>query len=218
MDSIKYQEPNKTYKVAKRILDILFSSIALVMFSPIIIFIILLIKLESPGPVFFRQERIGENGRKFIFLKFRTMYYIDDNEHRAYLSLLIHGSGSEIGEDTLKIPRDPRLTKIGRFLRRTALDELPQFVIVLKGDMSLVGPRPPIPYEVELYDEWHKERLKAKPGITGLWQMQPDFSTTFDEMVKLDIQYVRTRSLLLDLKILFLTPIMILFPSIFAKK
>jgi lipopolysaccharide/colanic/teichoic acid biosynthesis glycosyltransferase len=204
MNTIKEQKTNYLYTIGKRILDILFSSVGLILYSPIFLLIATLIKAESPGPVFFRQERVGKNGRRFYYFRFRTMQYSNDDEEMqlAYLSTLL---SADQNSKMKNVAKDPRITKIGGFLKRTSLDELPQLFNVLKGDMSLIGPRPPIPYEVELYDEWHKERLKAKPGITGLWQIQRDDST-FDEMVKLDIQYLRNPSLLADLKIILKTP------------
>jgi exopolysaccharide biosynthesis polyprenyl glycosylphosphotransferase len=198
----------------KRIIDIIGSSLAILLLSPVFCFISLLIMGTSKGPVLFRQERLGQFGKKFIFLKFRSMLVdCDDSIHREYIKKLItENKASEENSDAIhtpvyKIQNDPRITPVGAFLRKTSLDELPQFLNVLKGEMSLVGPRPAIPYEFENYDIWHRYRLlKVKPGITGLWQVIGRSSTTFDEMVRLDLKYIQEWSLWLDIKILLLTP------------
>ena len=173
----------------------------------------LLIKLTSKGPILFRQERIGQYGVPFVFLKFRSMHTSNDAEiHKEFVHNFIAGklisSAAEKNLKTVyKITNDPRVTWIGKFMRRTSLDELPQFWNVLKGEMSLVGPRPPVRYEFDIYDVWHRRRsLEAKPGITGLWQVHGRSRTTFDEMVRLDLRYSRSWSPLLDLKILLQTP------------
>ena len=192
------------------------SFFALVLFSPIMLAIAAAIKLTSPGPIIFKQERFGLLGKKFEFLKFRSMYINNDpNIHRKYVEKLIKkeikNDGNGEGVDVYKIKDDPRITTVGKFLRKTSLDELPQFINVLKGEMSLVGPRPPIPYEVEKYDIWHKRRVFAiEPGITGLWQVKGRSRTTFDDMVRLDLKYIRNWSLWLDLKILIRTPWVVL--------
>jgi lipopolysaccharide/colanic/teichoic acid biosynthesis glycosyltransferase len=198
---------------AKRLLDISGSLVALVMASPLFLAIGVAIKLTSKGPVLFRQQRVGRYGRKFSFLKFRSMYVNNDHQiHQEYVKNLIAGtidSDEANGEPkkVFKITNDPRVTPVGRFLRKTSLDEIPQFLNVLLGDMSLVGPRPPIPYEVDSYDIWHRRRLLAvKPGITGLWQVNGRSRTTFDQMVRLDLQYATSWSVWLDLKILLRTP------------
>jgi len=198
---------------AKKLLDIFGSLFALVCISPLLLIIAAAIKYTSDGPVFFRQERMGLNGELFTFLKFRSMYTdCDSDRHREYIKKYI-GEGKD-DKDTpgvYKICNDPRVTPLGRFLRKTSLDELPQFINVLKGDMSLVGPRPPIPYEIELYDIWHRRRLlSVKPGITGLWQVTGRSSTTFDQMVRLDLRYINEWSLWLDIKLLLKTPWVIL--------
>ena len=198
----------------KRLLDIAGSIAAISLFSPLFILIPIIIKLTSKGPVIFRQERIGQHGRRFNFWKFRSMYVNNNDEvHRKYVHGLIAGQaqaatgGNGTKKKVYKITRDDRITPVGRFLRKTSLDELPQFFNVLKGDMSLVGPRPPIPYEVEKYDIWHHCRvMEIKPGITGLWQVAGRSSTTFNEMVRLDVQYARNWTLWLDIKILLKTP------------
>jgi len=185
------------------------------MLSPLLMAVAGLIKLTSKGPVLFRQERVGLFGKPFTFLKFRSMYVdSDQTKHKEYVTKFITDSRrkdaneSDLGENGVyKLTNDSRITPVGKFIRKTSLDELPQFFNVLKGDMSLVGPRPPIPYECEQYDLWHRRRiLEVKPGITGLWQIKGRSSTTFDEMVRLDLNYVTNWSLLLDLKILFRTP------------
>jgi lipopolysaccharide/colanic/teichoic acid biosynthesis glycosyltransferase len=173
----------------------------------------LLIKITSPGPVLFRQKRLGFLGKPFTFLKFRSMKVDSDHSiHRQYVTKLINGSKGAVNNGTAKQPvykitNDPRVTWLGRFLRKSSLDELPQFFNVLSGDMSLVGPRPPIPYEYDIYKRWHCRRvLEVKPGITGLWQVNGRSRTIFNEMVRLDLTYVRTWSLWLDMKILLRTP------------
>jgi exopolysaccharide biosynthesis polyprenyl glycosylphosphotransferase len=198
---------------AKKLMDILGSLFALVCLSPLLLIIAAAIKYTSEGPVFFRQERMGLNGGIFTFLKFRSMYTdCDSDRHREYIKKYIgEGKDDKDAPGVYKISNDPRVTPLGRFLRKTSLDELPQFINVLKGDMSLVGPRPPIPYEIELYDIWHRRRLlSVKPGITGLWQVTGRSSTTFDEMVRLDLRYVNDWSLWLDIKLLLKTPWVIL--------
>ena len=197
----------------KRLIDIFGSVLALILFAPLFIAIALAIKLTSQGPVFFKQERNGEYGKPFVFIKFRSMYVNNDvGVHRQWFHQFVSGQAETYRTDgknkgVFKMTIDPRVTKVGRILRRTSLDELPQFINVLKGDMSLVGPRPPIPYEVDGYQTWHRSRiLEAKPGITGLWQVNGRSRVTFDEMVRLDLTYARTWSLWLDIKILLQTP------------
>jgi len=199
--------------LVKRAMDIAGSAAALLALSPVFAAIAIAIKLTSKGPVLFKQERIGQFGVPFKFLKFRSMYVANNSDaHKAYVQSLIAGSKEQpegqIGEKTVfKIKNDPRVTSIGRFIRRTSLDELPQFWNVLVGQMSLVGPRPPIAYEVEAYYIWHRRRvLEAKPGITGLWQVHGRSKTTFDEMVRLDLQYSQKWTPMMDVKILLQTP------------
>jgi lipopolysaccharide/colanic/teichoic acid biosynthesis glycosyltransferase len=199
-------------KAIKRSIDIAGSLAALTFGLPLFLIIALAVKLTSRGPVFFRQERIGQYGRKFGLLKFRSMYVAnDDAVHRDYMKRLIHNENgcnqSPGAQSTYKLVGDRRVTPIGRFLRRSSLDELPQFINVLKGEMSLVGPRPPLRYEVEQYHVWHRARLlAAKPGITGLWQVQGRSRVTFDDMVRMDLKYASTWSVWLDIKILLRTP------------
>jgi lipopolysaccharide/colanic/teichoic acid biosynthesis glycosyltransferase len=212
-DLSRRDESKKLYCILKRIMDLAGSLLALILFAPAFLLIAAAIKLTSKGPVFFRQERVGEHGKNFVFLKFRSMHADNDaSAHKEYVTQLIAGQADRNpaegnGKGVYKITDDPRVTKIGAFLRRTSLDELPQFFNVLKGEMSLVGPRPPIAYEVEAYDLWHRRRiLEAKPGITGLWQVDGRSRVTFDEMVRLDLHYARTWSPWMDIKILLRTP------------
>ena len=196
----------------KRAMDLFGSAAALLLFSPALAAIAAAIKLTSKGPILFRQERLGEYGQTFTFLKFRSMYTnCDAKIHQEYVNQFIAGQVGEIGADgaqpVFKIQGDPRVTAIGKFLRKTSLDELPQFINVLRGEMSLVGPRPPIAYEFRAYDLWHRRRvLEIKPGITGLWQVEGRSRTRFDDMVRLDLKYARGWSIWLDLKILIQTP------------
>jgi lipopolysaccharide/colanic/teichoic acid biosynthesis glycosyltransferase len=193
----------------KRIMDIIGSLAALIIFFPVIVIVAVFIKVSSKGPVLFSQNRIGQYGREFKFFKFRTMYVNNDSSiHREYTAKLIAGHGGlEHGKGLFKLVNDPRITLVGRFLRKTSLDELPQFVNVLMGSMSLVGPRPPLSYEYQRYQTWHKRRvLELKPGLTGLWQVEGRSRTTFDDMVRLDLRYAATRSIWVDLKILLRTP------------
>lgn len=197
----------------KRTMDIAGGIAGLLLFSPLFIMLPLLIKATSKGPVLFRQERIGRYGEKFVFLKFRTMTVGNDPAiHQEYIKKLIREKKSYHASPekgiVFKIKDDPRVTSLGKLLRRTSLDELPQFLNVLKGEMSLVGPRPPIPYELENYDLWHLRRvMETKPGITGLWQVKGRSSMTFDEMVRLDLNYAKEWSLWMDVKILLKTPL-----------
>jgi lipopolysaccharide/colanic/teichoic acid biosynthesis glycosyltransferase len=196
----------------KRSMDIVGSLFLLALFSPVFFLIAAAVKLTSRGPVLFRQQRIGEHGTPFTFLKFRSMYSNNDSsKHEEYVRQLIAGQAAKNangnGDGIFKLTNDPRITPVGSFLRRTSLDELPQFVNVLRGEMSLVGPRPPVPYEVREYATWHRRRLlEAKPGITGLWQVEGRSRVGFDDMVRLDLRYARASSPWLDLKILLQTP------------
>jgi lipopolysaccharide/colanic/teichoic acid biosynthesis glycosyltransferase len=194
----------------KRALDIVGSAALLLVLLPVFLSVAAMVKLSSKGPVFFRQKRIGQNGQPFQMLKFRTMCVnADPSIHQQYVERFIQANEQPAPESNVvcKIVNDPRVTPIGRFLRRSSLDELPQFWNVLIGEMSLVGPRPPVPYEVAKYKRWHLRRvLEAKPGITGLWQVTGRSRTSFDDMVRLDLRYARSRSLWIDLKILLATP------------
>jgi exopolysaccharide biosynthesis polyprenyl glycosylphosphotransferase len=200
----------------KRMFDVAVAACALFLVAPLMIVVAALIKLTSKGPVFFTQIRIGENGQPFRFLKFRSMHVDnDDRIHREYTQKFINGAAEAGAVDKkgaiFKIKDDPRLIPIGWFIRKYSIDELPQLLNVLKGDMSLIGPRPPIPYEVEVYREWHKRRFEGPPGITGLWQVSGRNRLSFEEMVKLDIEYLENWSLGRDLKILWRTMGVVLF-------
>jgi len=212
-DLHKRDGANRMGRAMKRGMDILGSLLLLALFSPVFLAIAAAIKLTSRGPILFRQQRMGEHGTAFTFLKFRSMYVDNDaSQHKEYVRKLIVGQATKqptngAGEGIFKLTNDPRITPVGEFLRRTSMDELPQFLNVLRGDMSLVGPRPPVPYEVEAYATWHRRRLlEAKPGITGLWQVQGRSRVGFDDMVRLDLRYARSCSPWLDLKILMQTP------------
>jgi lipopolysaccharide/colanic/teichoic acid biosynthesis glycosyltransferase len=191
--------------------DVLGSLTLLILLSPLFLLIGLLVKAGSRGPVFFAQTRVGQMMKPFRMQKFRTMKVDADSAlHREYVTSFINAtaqSQQSAGQPLFKIVHDPRVTRIGRVLRKTSLDELPQLWNVLRGEMSLVGPRPALPYELEQYKPWHCRRvLEAKPGITGLWQVVGRSRTTFDEMVRLDLRYAKTCSLWNDLKILAATP------------
>jgi lipopolysaccharide/colanic/teichoic acid biosynthesis glycosyltransferase len=205
------EKTRKWFSALKRTMDITGSLVSLVVSAPIFLAVALAIKLSSKGPIFFRQERVGQRGRRFIFLKFRSMYVDNDaSVHKEYVRRLIAGQAKpepSRGKGVYKLTQDSRITPLGSLLRRTSLDELPQLFNVLKGEMSLVGPRPPLPYEVEAYEIWHRRRLiEAKPGITGLWQVNGRSRVKFDDMVRLDLLYAKTWSPWLDVKILLRTP------------
>ena len=203
--------------VVKRMIDITGSALALILFSPLFLAIALAIKVSSKGPVLFKQQRVGQYGQCFKFLKFRSMYVNNDHfVHQKFVTELIASDSkrepsSENGESIFKLKNDDRITRVGRFLRRTSLDELPQLINVLKGEMSLVGPRPAIPYELAAYQTWHRRRvLETKPGITGMWQVTGRSRVRFDEMVRMDLRYAMSWSPWLDLKILLLTPLAVI--------
>jgi lipopolysaccharide/colanic/teichoic acid biosynthesis glycosyltransferase len=207
----------KTVAVVKRGMDIAGSVLMLTLCAPILAMIGLAIKLTSKGPVFFKQQRVGQYGQPFMFLKFRSMYVNNDNSvHKDFITKFIASEASKQplkgnGEGVFKLTNDKRVTRVGKFLRRTSLDELPQFLNVMKGEMSLVGPRPPIPYELAAYQTWHRRRvLEVKPGITGLWQVMGRSRVNFDEMVRLDLRYATTWSPTLDLTILMRTPLAVI--------
>lgn len=227
--SLRIEDRDQIFQFAcKRLFDVVVSATLLVLFSPLMLLIALLVKLDSSGPALFVQERVGtkrvrDNGSKvwkrqtFRIYKFRSMTHNADSKlHHSFMKAFITNNKDEMavmqGEETevRKLVHDPRVTRIGKFLRKTSLDELPQLWNVLKGDMSLVGPRPCIPYELEMYQPWHCERLEIIPGLTGMWQVTARSSADFDEMVKLDIWYVRNFSFWLDLKILFQTPLAVI--------
>ena len=200
-------------RISKRIIDVIGSLCALIALAPIFLAIAAIIKSTSKGPVFFKQQRIGQYGVPFTFLKFRSMYTQARTDlHEEYVKKFITGSAdSNENEGLFKLKNDPRITPFGAFLRKTSLDELPQFINVLVGEMSLVGPRPPILYELKSYNQWHLRRvLVARPGITGLWQVNGRSRTRFDEMVRLDLRYAAEQSTWLDLQIIAKTPLAML--------
>jgi lipopolysaccharide/colanic/teichoic acid biosynthesis glycosyltransferase len=225
---ILIQDSRKGYFYLKRIVDLVITLSALVLLFPIIILISILIKIDCDGPVFFVQKRVGSkrkrNGEEYFWqpetfkcLKFRTMEDgCDESIHQEYTKAFISNDLDKTNQiqggesDTYKLLDDPRVTRIGRYLRKYSLDELPQLFNIISGDMSLVGPRPPIPYEVEVYQPWHYRRFEAKPGLTGLWQVTARSSADFDEMVHLDIEYVDRQCIWLDIKIILKTPRVIL--------
>jgi lipopolysaccharide/colanic/teichoic acid biosynthesis glycosyltransferase len=216
------------YYAIKRVMDLFISLSVLIILSPLLLIVSILIKLDSPGPVFFKQDRVGIKRKSvnhvnywqrvtFTCYKFRTMISdADYSIHRSYIKALIDNDTDGIvalqGEEskTRKLTHDSRITKIGKFLRKSSIDEIPQFINVIKGEMSIVGPRPAIPYEVEMYKPWYFRRLETKPGITGLWQVTARSSCDYDEIIKLDIEYVEHQSFWLDLKIILKTPIAVL--------
>jgi lipopolysaccharide/colanic/teichoic acid biosynthesis glycosyltransferase len=201
---------------AKRALDVLGALVALVLLSPLMLISALLIKLTSPGPAVFRQTRIGQGGAPFVMYKFRSMRTdMDDRAHREFVAKLIDGKAPPAGNGApagvFKMKADPRITAIGRFIRKTSIDELPQFYNVLKGDMSLVGPRPPVPYEAEKYKAWHRRRVfELKPGLTGIWQVEGRSRVSFDDMVRMDLRYLQRCSLRFDLALLLRTVLVVL--------
>jgi len=217
-----------SYYTIKRIMDFSIALVLLLFLLPFLIIIAILIHLTSRGPILYKQERIGavrvtNNNQPywkivtFICYKFRSMELgADPSIHKAYVSALINNDITQMDKiqgkasDIRKMVHDPRITRVGKFLRKFSLDELPQFWNVLRGEMSLVGPRPAISYEVEVYKPWHMQRLQATPGITGLQQIKARCTEDFDEQVKLDIEYIENQSIVLDLKICFLTPLVVL--------
>ncbi len=215
LDKTIETDQRRTILNIKRIIDVLLSILVIALLSPAFVVIALMIKLTSPGPVLFRQQRLGRFGRSFELFKFRSMNVVNDESiHVQFVDRLIRG---EIDRDdrhepnqVYKITKDPRVTWFGKFLRRSSLDELPQFWNVLRGEMSIVGPRPPIAYEYARYSPWHRRRLlSVKPGITGLWQVRGRSRVNFDDMVRLDLLYSETWTIWLDLKILVKTPVAI---------
>jgi len=195
------------YRVAKRALDITAATFGLVLTSPVLLAAAAAIRLESPGPILFRQQRLGLGGRAFVCYKFRSMFLAaDEGRHRTHVRDLIRREGEGNQRDGegvwVPIPSDPRVTGVGAFLRRSHIDELPQLINILRGEMSLVGPRPPIPYEVEVYEPWHARRLSVVPGLTGLWQATGWGKLSFDEGVVLDLAYIDRRSFWFDLQLI----------------
>jgi lipopolysaccharide/colanic/teichoic acid biosynthesis glycosyltransferase len=203
--------PAMALLTCKRCIDIVGSLFFILLFSPVFLIVPLLIKFSSKGAVFFTQKRVGRYGKTFTCLKFRTMKQSnDDSAHKEFVKKFINNNiDSQCGDKPaeFKIKDDPRVTKIGKLLRKTSIDEIPQFFNVLFGDMSIVGPRPAIPYEVEEYDTWHRRRsLEVKPGITGIWQVKGRSTTDFNNMVRMDIRYINSWSPILDLGLIFKTP------------
>jgi lipopolysaccharide/colanic/teichoic acid biosynthesis glycosyltransferase len=204
--------PGLVENIARRTLDIGVAAVVLLLMAPVIAVVALTVRLSSPGPVFFRQRRLGRSMRPFTVLKFRTMRADADSAlHRDYVRSLIGTDAPENPPDNLyKLVVDPRVTKVGRFLRSWSLDEIPQLWNVLRGEMSLVGPRPVIEYEVEQYPDWYLRRFAVKPGLTGLWQVSGRNERTYEEMVRFDVEYAERRSLWMDLRILARTAIVVM--------
>ena len=203
------------YLRTKRILDIFFTLVILLPLCLVLGVVAVLIRLGSEGPIFFRQKRVGQNGAEFEMLKFRSMYvHADDSTHRDAVKLYMNGgalNGKADAKNPYKLLDDSRVTRVGRFIRKTSIDELPQFFNVLRGEMTLVGPRPPVPYEVEIYGTRDRLRLSGKPGLTGTWQVYGRSRVTFNEMVEMDIAYLQQQSIWQDLKLIALTlPVMLL--------
>jgi lipopolysaccharide/colanic/teichoic acid biosynthesis glycosyltransferase len=213
-DLSKQASTKQPLLILKRAIDIVVGLILLGLSLPFCIAIAIAIKVTSKGPILFRQTRVGHHGRQFQFLKFRSMYVGNDHSvHRDYVTKLINkGEAAAASQGNVyKLTGDKRITPLGKFLRKTSLDELPQFINVLMGDMSLVGPRPPIPYELAAYQTWHRRRLlEVKPGITGLWQVTGRSTVDFDAMVRLDLKYATSWTPWLDCKILLLTPLAVI--------
>jgi lipopolysaccharide/colanic/teichoic acid biosynthesis glycosyltransferase len=219
MDLIIINQPRvfpyrKGYQIAKRVMDLALCLLAMPLVLPLLALCAIAIRIDSPGPVLFVQERIGKGGRRFRMYKFRTMQHnLDDSHHRDFLKAFVNGrvGGDENGRVLYKPFQASQITQVGRILRKTSLDELPQLVNVLRGEMSLVGPRPNVPWEFEEYRGWHKERLEVLPGITGLAQVRGRSGITFDSIVKYDIEYIERQSLAMDLTIMWWTAISVLF-------
>jgi lipopolysaccharide/colanic/teichoic acid biosynthesis glycosyltransferase len=202
------------YLRTKRLLDIIFFLLILIPLCIVIVIVAVFIRLDSVGPIFYRQKRVGQNGVEFTMYKFRSMYFnSDDSFHRQAVIEYMNGqklNGAATCDTSYKRSDDPRITRVGRFIRKTSIDELPQFINVLRGEMTLVGPRPPLPYEVEKYDSYDWLRLAGKPGLTGNWQVYGRSRVTFQTMVEMDIEYLQQQSLRKDLKLIALTiPVML---------
>lgn len=193
------KKQNNIYEASKRVLDFIAALLGLILLSPIFLIVSILIKLESEGEVIFSQTRIGLNGKEFKMYKFRSMVK-NAEELKAKLA-----AQNEMSGPMFKMKDDPRVTKVGKFIRKTSIDELPQLINVLKGDMSLVGPRPSLPKEVEKFEPWMLQRLEVKPGLTCYWQVSGRNNIDFEDWMKLDLQYVEDRNFLLDLKLIFKT-------------
>jgi lipopolysaccharide/colanic/teichoic acid biosynthesis glycosyltransferase len=206
-----------SFLFAKRALDLCVALVCLLLLSPIFIAVAIAIKLTSPGPVFFRGTVVGKDGVPFTYYKFRSMVAGGDtSKHKEFIQKYVtenKGQVDESGKEVFKLTNDPRVTAIGKIIRRVSIDEFPQMFNVIKGDMSIVGPRPPVPYEFELYDDRKKQRLVVRPGITGLNQVRRRSQSTFDQMFADDMDYIRNQSILLDLFIMIKTPWVMLFGS-----
>lgn len=214
LDDFPLTEERRAYELIKRIQDVTMAIIALLLLSPLWLLIGLVIRLTSEGPAIYRQKNvIGRYGRPFTVYKFRTMYVgIDDAQHREAIARFVEGKPLEVVEKdgkevpVYKLTRDPRVTPVGRFLRKTGLDEIPQLINVIRGELALVGPRPPLDYEYERYTNRHKRRLDVMPGITGLYQVTARSQVPFERMIEIDLDYVQRRSYWFDFKIMLLTP------------
>jgi lipopolysaccharide/colanic/teichoic acid biosynthesis glycosyltransferase len=208
MTTIVVSQPRRAGLVAKRVLDVVVAGAALMALAPVFVLSALAVRLTSRGPVLFKQHRVGLDGRIFTMLKFRSMHHrADDGVHRAYVTALLTTAPELTNEKGVyKLAHDKRITRVGSVLRRLSIDELPQLINVLRGDMSLVGPRPALPFEVELYEAHERRRLEVRPGLTGLWQVSGRNCLSMKQMLQLDIDYVQRQSFLLDLKILLKTP------------
>lgn len=206
--------PPPTRRRGKRVLDVLVGGLCLVVLGPMMLAVAALVRMSSPGPVLFRQVRVGQHGRPFTMFKFRTMHAgCSDEPHRRYVTRLLRDDEAAVSAGLFKLGADPRITRLGAALRRTSLDELPQLLNVLRGDMSLVGPRPMLPWEVEQLAPAHHARLTVPCGITGLWQVSGRNRLTMRQALELDVEYVRIQSLGLDLRILARTVLVLLLPG-----
>jgi len=204
----------RTVEALRRCLDVAFAVVLILLLSPLLIGVALAVRIDSRGPAFFRQRRVGYREREFTLYKFRSMRVdADPRGHKEYVTALIKGEDERPDggrENLYKLAVDNRITPVGRWIRRWSLDELPQLFNVVKGDMTLVGPRPAIPYEVAEYPAWYRQRFSVKPGLTGYWQVSGRSERTYEEMVRLDIEYAKRRTLGLDLSILVKTPWVVL--------
>jgi lipopolysaccharide/colanic/teichoic acid biosynthesis glycosyltransferase len=200
------QGDRRAYEIAKRTIDLAITSLALVLLSPAWAVIAVLVQATSPGPALFSRTVVGRGGRRFSYYKFRSMRQGDDTEHLEWLRDFVVNDKAYVGSE-FKVRNDPRITPLGKLLRRTSLDEVPQLINVLRGEMSLVGPRPPIEFEYELYDDNARQRLAVKPGITGLYQVTARSAVPFSEMLRFDLEYIERRSVWLDFRIMLITPI-----------
>lgn len=209
--TMKEKKRSRFYKLVKRGMDLFGALLGLLFFAPLFGIISLLIKSSMRGPILFSQKRLGMEGKSFIFYKFRTMNENGENPHREFVANFIRNRVSL--QSPFKLQEDPRITRLGYFLRRTSLDELPQLYNVLKGEMSLIGPRPAIPYELEHYEEWHKRRLTVKPGMTGIWQVSGRSSVSFNDMVLMDLFYIDNQTLWFDIVLILKT-----LPAVISKK